>query len=359
MRFNINRQSRVSPKLPKSPVIKTPMISGYKVQPKDPAVIRSQYVRPKKSLPKKIPIRKDISEEIIKRAKKISKKPKQGIPIPSEKARVIQKRQIRKAVVPNPDASRRGGHSKLYGKKIEQDKMYAQYNGRIQKLKDSGKDRILVMIACGPSIKEVPLEKIIGHKSIDFMVINQPYGYYEDRCQSEHRGIWPPKYWVMCDSSQQRRNSNAWNAYRGTVITSASVKQRHPNHVMIKNRSGKGFSTDLVKGYHIGRSTTYANMQAALYMNYDRIYIFGIDMNSVNGSLHHYGVNPDVTPENRKSRFSEEARHYEFAAQKLSEDKRKRFIFCSSYNPFPFVNKFNKLDHKIAPDKILEYLEQR
>jgi hypothetical protein len=215
------------------------------------------------------------------------------------------------------------------------------------------------MVACGPSVKEAPLDKLFDNNLIDFMVINQPYGFYKDRCPPSHHKIWPPKYWVMCDSSQYKRNTGAWEAYKGTVITSASVKHHHPQHVIIKHRSGKGFTKDLLKGYHIGRSTTFANMQTALYMNYDKVYIFGIDMNEVGGKLHHYGVNPDVSAQARRSRFAEEAKSYDLAAQFLSEAERKKFTFCSSYNPFSFVDKFGRLDQKEAPDRILEYLKQR
>jgi hypothetical protein len=40
-------------------------------------------------------------------------------------------------------------------------------------------------------------------------------------------------------------------------------------------------------------------------------------------------------------------------ASKLPDSIRNKFYFCSSYNPWPFVNMFNKLDHKEAIDKIL------
>jgi hypothetical protein len=149
------------------------------------------------------------------------------------------------------------------------------------------------------------------------------------------------------------------------IINSRAVKASHPNQLKIKNISGKGFSLDMLKGYHIGRSSTFAAMQVALWMDYEKIYIFGCDMCKVeiekDGSkqslLHSYGQNPDVPEEVRIRRFKEEARYYHYAAKILREQDRKRFIFCSSYNKWPFVRRFASLDHKEAVPAILAELE--
>jgi hypothetical protein len=118
---------------------------------------------------------------------------------------------------------------------------------------------------------------------------------------------------------------------------------------------GEGFSRDIVKGLHIGRSSVYASMQIALWMNYDHTFIFGCDMNpdGVNGQLHFYGVNPDVNPKNRADRFQLEAKYYESAAKVLTLEERSRFTFCSDYNPWSFVSEFNQASHKDV-DNILE-----
>lgn len=360
-RFQINRQNRLPRIVPKSPVVKTS--SGHRIKPQSSSnfVTRARHVRPQK--PKQIRVdpieRPKLPEKPVVVTKRVApKKP----PRISDHIRVSHKRApgLNQSIISKPkDRLKRLGRSKLAAKMDMQEKIYAQHNSRITRIKDIGIGRVLVMIACGPSTKQAPLEKIIGHKLIDFMIINRAYGFYKNECPEKHQNIWPPKYWVMCDNSQYRRNTSAWSNYKGTIITSASVRERHPNHVIIRHRGGKGFSKDLMKGYYIGRSTTYANMQTALYMSYDRIYIFGIDMNEVDGQLHHYGVNPDVAPKNRKGRFAEEAKHYEFATQSLSKVEMKKFTFCSSYNPFPFVDKYGRLDQKEAPDKILEYLDQR
>ena len=88
-------------------------------------------------------------------------------------------------------------------------------------------------------------------------------------------------------------------------------------------------------------------------MNYSKIYIFGIDMTKVGDALHYYGVNPDVKSSIRESRFKKEAENYETAAKELSPDERKRFIFCSSYNKWPFVQKFVHMNHQDAFEEII------
>lgn len=214
---------------------------------------------------------------------------------------------------------------------------------KVQKLKDTGVGKILVMVAPGPSILEADLTKLKDHPYIDIMCINKP-----------QPPVWPSKFWAFCDHTQYTRNQDTWGSYEGIILNSPNVTARKANQIIIRTKQGKGFSKDLSTGYYIGRSSTYANMQAAHYMNYDTVYIFGLDMAEVNGKLHSYGVNPDVSPENRKSRFAAEAEHYLFAGQNLPEDVRKKFIICSSYNPWDFCKYFGRLDQKIAVDTILE-----
>ena len=123
-----------------------------------------------------------------------------------------------------------------------------------------------------------------------------------------------------------------------------------------KNIGGKGFSRDASKGIYIGRSSVYAAMQIAMWMEYDKVYIFGCDMNpdGLNGKLHFYGDNPDVEPSIRKNRFKDEAAHYNHAAAMLSPEERSRFVFCTDYNPWDFVKEFEQMSHKDAVTYIIE-----
>ena len=142
-------------------------------------------------------------------------------------------------------------------------------------------------------------------------------------------------------------------------FNSSAVRAKRSNQIVIKNKGGRGFSRDLAQGYYIGRSSTYASMQIAYYMGYEAVFIFGIDMCAVGGKLHHYGNNPDVKDQIREQRFKDEAAHYDHAANHLDQNERNRYYFCSAYNPFDFVNRFNKLDHKKAPEFILEYIKRK
>jgi len=217
---------------------------------------------------------------------------------------------------------------------------------RIHELHNSCVGRMLVIIANGPSVLEVDTTKLLGNPRIDLMSINKP-----------DMRIWPTKYWLFCDTSQLKRHRELWSNYNGCILNSTMISESRPGTVQIKNIPGKGFSLDLTKGFHIGRSSVYAAMQVALWLGYDKIYIFGIDMGSVsvNGQdmLHFYGVNPDVSPDNRAKRFKDEAKYYEDAVNKLPEEIRKRFYFCSSYNKFEFLDAFNRLGHREAIELII------
>lgn len=221
-------------------------------------------------------------------------------------------------------------------------------NESILALKGRGRGRILVMIACGPSVKEVSdLDLLKGHPRIFTMTINKP-----------QPPLWPTDAWAFCDHSQYNRNKNEFDNYKGMLINSSSIKVRKLNQILIRAKQGRGFSFDLTNGFYIGRSTTYTNMQTALYMGFEKIFLFGVDMCEVDGKLWSYGVNPDVAPKNRVQRFSMEAEHYQNAANILQEIDRKKFYFCTTYNPFPFIKEFNRRDQKTVVPEIIKYANE-
>jgi hypothetical protein len=227
--------------------------------------------------------------------------------------------------------------------------MTPQSRKALSGLKNIGKGKVLVIVGNGPSVIESELEKLTGHSRIHIMSINKP----ETR-------VWPSKYWLFCDHTQLKRHQDLWQSYKGTIFNTTAIKQKKKNSIQIRNLGGQGFSNDMLNGFYLGRSSCFAAMQVALWMGYDHIYLFGVDMRSVriNGEMktHYYGVNPDVQPKNREARFDQEAKHYSRAAEILSEEDRKRFTFCSSYLRYKFANRFRQIDHKEAADKILEKL---
>lgn len=218
---------------------------------------------------------------------------------------------------------------------------------KIKDIRGVGRGKVLIIVGNGPSINEVELQKLRNNPLIDTMSINKP----DPR-------LWPTTYWAFFDISQIRRNEDLWNGYNGIIFNSTSIKRQKLTSMQLKNLGGQGFSKDLTKGIHIGRSSVYAAMQLGLWMEYQKIYIFGCDMDpaGINGKLHFYGDNPDVDPNKRKERFKNEAEFYEYATNILNDAEKSKFVFCSTVNNWPFVTKYNKLRHEIAVEKILESL---
>lgn len=217
---------------------------------------------------------------------------------------------------------------------------------KIIAIKDIGKGRILNIIANGPSINEVNLEKL-KTLDVDTVSVNHP-----------DIRVWPTTYWSFFDSTQMRRHEKFWDSYEGIIFNSTAIKKQKEKSMQFKNKHGNGFSRDLKEGLYIGRSSVYALMQIALWMNYDHIYIWGCDMNpnGLNGKLHFYGENPDARPEDRKKAFEREAQYYMEAANSLTDEERSRFKFCSDYNNWPFVNKYVKLNHRVAMIDLIDKL---
>jgi hypothetical protein len=218
---------------------------------------------------------------------------------------------------------------------------------RLRELHNSCIGRTLIIIGNGPSVSEIDTTLLLDKPRIDIMSINKP-----------DLRVWPTKYWLFCDISQLKRHHDLWERYNGYIFNSTMITDSRPGTIFVKNIPGFGFSTDLTGGFHIGRSSVYAAMQVALWLGYDRIFIFGIDMGAitVDGKevLHFYGVNQDCAPDSRKKRFAEEARYYEDAARSLPLETRKKFYFCSAYNKFKFLDYYNRIDHNDAIQMICE-----
>jgi hypothetical protein len=329
------------------------MSSKYRLTPK-PGIIKAGRVV-------KTPARPTILPTSAPHIVKVTDKPPKIPPEQQPQKVLIQQKAGPKATPPQPAPRKRAQRPKAGARaqpsvyrssplRRKKDAEMGLYRKKVENLKDCGIGRYLVMVACGPSTLEVELEKLKGHNKIDLMSINKP----EPR-------LHPTKYWVFCDQSQYMRNKNLFENYEGTIINAWSVRARHKNQILIKNRSGKGFSKNLLQGYYIGRSTTFANMQLALWMNYDKVFIFGCDMCQPPNakSLHSYGTNPDVDPKIRVKRFQKEADHYEAGAKQMNPLERKKFVFCSAYNPWAFVNKFEKMDHRGAVEHILDLANEQ
>lgn len=254
-------------------------------------------------------------------------------------------KQIINAAVSNKHLLKRKNTSKKTDVKYVTQDISQESLAKIKAIRNTGRGKALVIIGNGPSISEVDLSKLKNQPRIHTLSINRP----DER-------VWPTTYWSFFDNSQIRRHEHLWVSYEGTIFNSTAIKKQKQKSMNFKNIGGKGFSKDASKGINIGRSSVYASMQIALWMDYETIFIFGCDMNpdGLNGKLHFYGVNPDVDPNIRKSRFKDEAEHYKHAASLLTEEERQKFVFCTEYNPWDFIAEFRQMSHKNAVEHILE-----
>lgn len=279
----------------------------------------------------------------------------QNVSIQKTKKKETQPQQLNQAVSPRAAKAIIQKQTQLKKQEINKVKtvrhitpdITAYEQTKIRNIRGVGTGKVLVIVGNGPSIRDVPLQMLHGHPNIDIMSINKP----DDRA-------WPSAYWAFFDQSQLRRHRALFDSYSGVVFNSASIKEQRHNTIKLKNLGGFGFSLDLARGMHIGRSSVYAAMQIGLWLGHKHIYVLGCDMCAVDGMTHFYGVNPDAPPDIRLARFNSEAEYYDDAAQKLDDETKKRFTFCSSHNPYGFVNMFNRLHETEAAPRILECARQ-
>lgn len=277
-------------------------------------------------------------------------------PKPNVSVTVSKPRNVKVKSVPKITAAVRSTKSNVKAvlvkstslKQTKRNNIFDSRTPKIRSIQGVGKGKILVILAPGPSILQIEIKKLIGIKNVETMTINKP-----------DLRLWPSDYWMFCDRTQYVRNKEAFHHYPNTIINTDSIKAQHPKQIKIKNLSGKGFSTDMIKGFYIGRSTTFSAMQVAAWMEYDKIFIFGLDMCRVDGKLHSYGTNPDVSEKIREERFRQEAEFYDVAAKVMDRELRDKFYICSGYNPWPFVDKFHRINQKEAIDYILNIIKNK
>jgi hypothetical protein len=260
-----------------------------------------------------------------------------------------------KAIPRNPQVQLRDQNSRLQRQEVNKRKeprvtytsrsVDPMYVDKARRIKNSGRGKILIIVGNGPTVNDVDLRLLKNKPGLEIMSINYP----DPR-------IWPTDYWAFFDHSQAQRHAALWDDYNGVIFNSASIQKRKAGTIQFRNIGAKKFSKDLTDGICIGRSSVYASMQIALWMDFDRVYIFGVDMNPASdlGKLHFYGTNPDVLPETRAKRFDKEAEYYVTAWESMSDTERTKFVFCSSVNPWPFVKMFHSRDQKIVIPEILQ-----
>jgi hypothetical protein len=215
----------------------------------------------------------------------------------------------------------------------------------IRDLRTVGRNRTLVVLATGPSIREIEdLGRLKGAEGVDTLAINRGVPELE-----------PTDFLLFQDAATYVRLKDYLPTCPSVIMSGfRAMPGDVPNAVFFTLRQGMGWSRDLEGGFFVGKSSTYAALQVAAWMNYRRVFVLGCDMGAApDGSLWRYGTNPDIGREERLARFAVEARFFDFAATALTPEERSRFVFASSYNRFPFVDKFTRADHRGIVEEIL------
>src|SRR5690606_4838447 len=83
---------------------------------------------------------------------------------------------------------------------------------KIASIRNFGKNRALIIIANGPSITEIQLDRLKGQTNIDMLSINSP-----------DKRVWPTTFWAFFDPTQLLRHKQIWDNYEGTIFNSTSI----------------------------------------------------------------------------------------------------------------------------------------
>ena len=215
----------------------------------------------------------------------------------------------------------------------------------IKNLKGTGQNKFLIILGNGPSLSEIDTKQFKNINNLYLCTINVP----DER-------VWPTQYWAFYDRSQFHKHKERYHSYTGTIFNSTGIKEPNIRSIKFRHSPGIGYSHDVSKGLYVGMSSVYATIQIATYMNFDKIFILGCDMNeSVDiNRTHFYGVNSDVEPHERRRRFVKEANWYNHMAENVDVSIRNKIVFCSKgINTWPFMNSFSSVTPAETVDFIL------
>ena len=214
----------------------------------------------------------------------------------------------------------------------------------IKNLRGTGQGKYLIILGNGPSLADIDTTKFKNVDKLVLCTINVP----DDR-------IWPTQYWAFYDRSQYHRHKDKYYSFTGTIFNSTGIKEPNPKSIKFRHSPGLGYSHDPSKGLYIGMSSVYATIQIGTFMNFNKIFVIGCDMNeNVDiAKTHFYGVNPDVKPEERRKRFNKEANWYNHMAENVDASIRSKIVFCSKgINIWPFMNSF----HSVTPAETVDFI---
>lgn len=207
--------------------------------------------------------------------------------------------------------------------------------------------RSLAIFANGPSLNEAGIERLRGAPGLDLLAINTPHPSIP--LNDYH-------YWLFVDMDVATRHADLVQQYEGTFIS--CLRLPTARHVMsFKLLRGSGFSRNICEGYYTGRSSTYVALQFAIEKQYKRIFVFGLDMNPVDGNCF-FGphADPHNAPAIRARRFEAEAIFLKFAAYDLTDAERSSIVLCGRAKDWDFCRYFERWPVEKAVSRILDSL---
>lgn len=211
-----------------------------------------------------------------------------------------------------------------------------QPDQRIMKYRNSGVGKRLIILGNGPSLNLISVKKTKELQLVTMGVNNV------------HNDFWQPDYWSVNDTQKANELHADLIRYNGVMFSVLPQKKICGEFIKLKNVQGK-WSNELNNGVVLGRSTVFLCLQVAFWMNFDKIFVAGIDMNPHEvGDLHFYGTNKTVDPKKRKERFANEAICYDNMISSLDASSLSKITLCvKGINPWPFATKLNN----ITPDE--------
>lgn len=208
---------------------------------------------------------------------------------------------------------------------------------KIKALRGSGAGRRLVIVASGPSVARVDFSQVKDREDTDFLFVNRPLPILLDIA----------KYWAVNDQPIVMQHLAEMRQFKGEIICGSSAFVPGRDCIKVTSAPGRGFSMDLERGFHLGRSTTLSSLQVAVWCGYESIVVCGCDMNA-DGQLYFTGeTNPVVSDNIRRRRFDLEAENWAYAAESLPEEIRRRITFVTDLNPYPFIQQFRHTDNLV------------
>lgn len=203
------------------------------------------------------------------------------------------------------------------------------HNLNIEKFKNIHKGKRCFIVATGPSLAVEDLNTLEdnGELCISMNTIN----YIFDKTS------WRPDYYITTDRTEMIENRRALQDMDGRPCFIADsfdrfCQEEHEENVYIyhlgKLWRHKGlipFSTDFSRTVYNTATVTYAAMELAVYLGFDKIYLLGVDATGINGDNEEYAHFHEMSSTNTKCTCCGKQ-------VKVSYDSARQFVDQSDIN---------------------------